>query len=216
MSLRSYAAGCAAVLLACAGFVVLPASPASAATYACKLSFATTNPLPAWNPNVTMSASPASAKPGQTVTVSVKVGTYTNGPVTLAKNKLKPQASVAMSGAQSGTMTVRGPAVGQVVGALKSFPVPTMTGTFKASKAGTVNLALKSVQFVYPGPPPVTTTCTAGGGGDPMGSVKVVSASGTSNTGNTTNTGQHDQLRRDQHDRQYDQHRQQEHRQGLR
>ena len=111
----------------------------------------------------------------------MNVGSYTNGPVTLGKNKLKPQGTVSMSGAQSGSFTVRGPAVGSVIGALKPFKVPPMTGTFVAKKAGTVNLSMKQVQFVYPGPPPVTTTCTAGGGGDSMGSVKVASTGGSSN-----------------------------------
>ena len=181
MRLRSFAAAGAAAFLACAGLVVMPASPAMAATsYACKLSFTTTNPLPAWNPNVTMKASPSSPKAGQTVTVTVDVGSYTNGPVTLGKDKLKPQGAVTMSGAQSGSFAVRGKAVPTVVGALKSFKVPVMTGTFVAKKAGTVNLSMKAVQFVYPGPPPVTTTCAAGGGGDPMGSVKVASTGGSS------------------------------------
>ncbi len=135
MSLRAFATVGAVTLMACGGLLV-GASPAAADTYTCKLSFTTTNPLPKWNTSASMKTSSTSVKAGQKVTVVINVGQYVNGPVTLGKNKLKPQGTVKLSGAQTGSFEVRGPAVGQVVGAQAKFNVPPMTGSFTASKAG--------------------------------------------------------------------------------
>ncbi|MEV4135991.1 hypothetical protein AB0J72_27960 [Dactylosporangium sp. NPDC049742] len=112
-----------------------------------------------WTATHTLTMSPANPGYGANVTV-----TYTfdnggkNGPAPIAAGDLKPTATVKLSGAQSGTVKLTGPAYGAIA-AQATVPGATLTGQFVASTPGVVTLTVADILFDHP---QVDTECNKG------------------------------------------------------
>lgn len=112
-----------------------------------------------WTATHTLSMSPANPGYGASVTV-----TYTfdnggkNGPAPITAGDLKPTATVKLSGAQSGTVKLTGPAYGAIA-AQATVPGATLTGQFTAGTPGLVTLTVANILFDHP---QVDTECNSG------------------------------------------------------
>ena len=92
--------------------------------------------------DVTIDA-PATAAPGETVTVKITLGpSPATSPIALDNVKAKPTIDLALSGGASGTVTIQGPELTISVPANQPITTPAYSGTFQipATASGTVNL----------------------------------------------------------------------------
>ncbi|MEV0134523.1 hypothetical protein AB0H83_39445 [Dactylosporangium sp. NPDC050688] len=150
-----------------------PAAPARAAApvtadLGCRLYFsdAGTGTSPTvWSDTFTLTQTPASPAAGQAVTVTLAAAAgVTNGPVPLNAGDVPVRVTVALGGAQAGTVTLN-----QAVypASAKAAAVPlgpvSATGTYTATAAGTVTLTVRQVAFANT---TATTYCSAGGDRD--------------------------------------------------
>ncbi|MFJ6566313.1 beta-xylosidase [Streptomyces sp. NPDC091292] len=124
----------------------------------------------------------ATPKVGDTVTVTYTVvKPAASNPVDLAlpADIMTPTGKVALTGAQTGDVTVTGPKKNPPVPGKGAFPSFSMTGTFTVTKAGAINLSpgdynihtsyimeLDTPCTVTNPPAPVSETVTATGGGE--------------------------------------------------
>jgi hypothetical protein len=148
--------------------ITAPAADAfsGSASLGCRLYFAdagTGSSPSTYTDTFSLTLSPASPAPGDTVTVTLAGTTGTlNGPIALAPNLLTVVAAIDLSGASTGTVTVLSSTSANNYPSAANLPpgdadgkfnpnTPlgpyTATGTFVASSAGTVTAALKQLKF---------------------------------------------------------------------
>ena len=121
--------------------VLLVGEPASADTvtvnYACETPLSGTQ---TGDVEVTVTA-PATATVGETVEITVTTGpTPVVAPIELAAGSVTPSAEGVVSGAQTGTVTVTGPANPEAIPAGSQVQLPPMTGSLTLTAAGQVDL----------------------------------------------------------------------------
>jgi hypothetical protein len=160
----------AAVTLAGVTVVQAPAAAygPTANSLGCRIYFsdAGTGSSPStWADTYTLTQTPASPKPGQTVTVSFTAAEgSTNGPVPLTAGSVPVVVTVGISGSQTGTVTLNQanyPSGAVAAGArLGGF---TATGTFVAGAVGSASLTVKQVKFANT---TASTYCSAAGDRD--------------------------------------------------
>jgi uncharacterized repeat protein (TIGR01451 family) len=140
-----------------AAFTVLPgAGAAFAFSGSYTMNCQTLSTITSWTANHTVTVAPAAPEVGQTVTITHEFdnGGQT-GPVGIAAGDLVPTATIALSGAQSGTVDLVGPAYG-ALGTYEVIPGAVMTGTFVATSSGPITATVEEVVFDHPD---VITTC---------------------------------------------------------
>ncbi|GAA3228034.1 hypothetical protein GCM10010532_061760 [Dactylosporangium siamense] len=168
--MRRIATGAAVVAAVALVGLAVPALAADpvAATLGCRLYFSDagtgTSPT-SWNDTFTLTQSPASPAAGQTVTVTLAAAAgVTNGPVPLNAGDVPVRVTVAVGGAQTGTVTLNQTAY---PASAKAAAVPlgpiSATGTYTATTAGTVTLTVRQVAFANV---TATTYCSATGDRD--------------------------------------------------
>ena len=143
----------ATALAAAGGMVALSAAPATAATST--LNCKTLSTIAPWTSDFNLSFSPASPAPGQTVTATLTFNPGpTNGPVAVGPGNgvpITPKATVALSGAGSGTVALTGAVLGDTA-PYAVMPGGSMSGTFTAS-AGVTNATVNNILFDASVPP---------------------------------------------------------------
>ncbi|MFF7265357.1 peptidase [Streptomyces sp. NPDC008159] len=193
VSYRTYQKRTAALtsLVALAGSAVLMAAPVAHAevvdvTYNCKTPIGDKSAV-----------SPIDIKgvkrgDGYRITMSWQKG-VSSSPVELGKGAMSPSATIKLSGAESGTLTVTGPANQEAVPANTPIKINDLSGTYTPKKTGKVDFtagvltikALGTVTTCTPGNDPgpsLTLDVTAAGGGGSGGS-------GGSASGGTSGAG---------------------------
>ncbi|GAB2921591.1 MULTISPECIES: peptidase [Streptomyces] len=181
VSYRTYQKRTAALtsLVALAGSAVLMAAPVAHAevvdvTYNCKTPIGDKSAV-----------SPIDIKgvqrgDGYRITMSWQKG-VSSSPVELGKGAMNPSATIRLSGAESGTLTVTGPANQEAVPANTPIKINDLSGTYTPKKTGKVDFtagvltikALGTVTTCTPGNDPgpsLTLDVTAAGGGGSGGS----------------------------------------------
>ncbi|GIE41870.1 WxL domain-containing protein [Actinoplanes lobatus] len=158
--------------LALAGVVAVQA-PASAygptaSSLGCRIYFsdAGTGSSPStWADTFTLTQTPASPKPGQTVTVSFTAAEgSTNGPVPLTAGSVPVAVTVGISGSQTGTVTLNQASYpAGAVAAYAKLGGFTATGAFTAGAAGSLDLTVQQVKFANT---TASTYCSAEGDRD--------------------------------------------------
>ncbi|MER5214677.1 LPXTG cell wall anchor domain-containing protein [Streptomyces sp. NPDC002838] len=126
---------------------------------------------------------------GYKVTMSWQKG-VSSSPVELGKGSMNPSATIKLGGADSGTMTVTGPANQEAIPADTPIKISDLTGTYTPKKTGEVTFTAGVLTIKALG---TTTTCTptndpgpsltldvtaAGGGGAPQSGSESGSDSG--------------------------------------
>ncbi|MFJ7048529.1 peptidase [Streptomyces sp. JV178] len=181
VSYRTYQKRTAALtsLVALAGSAVLMAAPVAhaevvAVTYNCKTPIGDKSAV-----------SPIDIKgvkrgDGYRITMSWQKG-VSSSPVELGKGAMSPSATIKLSGAESGTLTVSGPANQEAIPANTPIKINDLSGTYIPKKTGKVDFtagvltikALGTVTTCTPGNDPgpsLTLDVTAAGGGGSGGS----------------------------------------------
>ncbi|SHN46559.1 hypothetical protein [Cryptosporangium aurantiacum] len=130
-----------AVFGAATGVAVLTGGPAHADTvtvnYSCETPLSGTV---VGDVEVTVTA-PATATVGETVEITVTTGpTPVTSPIDLAAGSVTPSAEGVVSGAQTGTVTVTGPANPETIPAGTPIQLPPMTGQLTLTAPGQVDL----------------------------------------------------------------------------
>jgi hypothetical protein len=161
-----------AAAVALAGVTVVQAPAAAygptANSLGCRIYFSdagTGSSASVWADTFTLTQTPPSPKPGQTVTVSLTAAEgSTNGPVGLTAGSVPVAVTVGISGSQTGTVTLnQADYPSAAVGAYARLGGFTATGTFVAGSAGTLNLTVKQVKFANT---TASTYCSAEGDRD--------------------------------------------------
>jgi LPXTG-motif cell wall-anchored protein len=117
---------------------------------------------------------------GYRITMSWQKG-VSSSPVELGKGAMSPSATIKLSGAESGTLTVSGPANQEAIPANTPIKINDLSGTYIPKKTGKVDFtagvltikALGTVTTCTPGNDPgpsLTLDVTAAGGGGSGGS----------------------------------------------
>jgi hypothetical protein len=160
----------AAVALAGVTVVQAPAAAygPTANSLGCRIYFSdagTGSSATTWADTFTLTQTPPSPKPGQTVTVSFSAAEgSTNGPVGLAAGSVPVAVTVGISGSQTGTVTLnQANYPSGAVGAYAKLGGFTATGSFVAGAAGSLNLTVKQIKFANT---TASTYCSAEGDRD--------------------------------------------------
>ncbi|MER6674962.1 peptidase [Streptomyces sp. NPDC000983] len=178
MSYRNRTAALASVA-ALAGSAVLMAAPAARAevvdvNYQCK------TPIGDKSAVSPIDIKGVKSGGGYKVTMSWQKG-VSSSPVELGKGAMSPSATIRLGGAESGTLTVTGPANQEAIPADTPIKINDLTGTWTPKKSGKVTFTPGVLTIKALG---TTTTCTpsnnpgpaltldvegaGGGGGDPQ------------------------------------------------
>ena len=164
------------------GLVALSATPAAAATST--LNCKTLSTIAPWTSDFNLSFSPAAPAPGQTVTATLAFTPGpTNGPVPVGTGNgvpITPKATVALSGAGTGTVQLSGAVLGDTP-AYGVMPGGSMSGTFTAS-AGVTTATVNNILFDAS----VPTNCNLGA--DPVTSPVPTTITGSISVSNATAT----------------------------
>ncbi|MET9759702.1 LPXTG cell wall anchor domain-containing protein [Streptomyces sp. NPDC006372] len=121
---------------------------------------------------------------GYRITMSWQKG-VSSSPVELGKGAMTPSATIALGGADSGTMTVTGPANDAAIPANTPIKINDLSGTYTPKKSGEVTFTAGVLTIKALG---TTTTCTPTN--DPGPSLKLdVTAAGGGTTGSTQGGG---------------------------
>ncbi|MDX3645457.1 LPXTG cell wall anchor domain-containing protein [Streptomyces sp. MB09-02B] len=140
---------------------------------------------------------------GYKITMSWQKG-VSSSPVELGKGAMTPSATIELGGADSGTLTVTGPANEEAIPANTPIKINDLSGTYIPKKAGKVEFtagvltikALGTVTTCTPGNDPgpsltldVTAGGGSGGGSDTGGSGGSNASGGTGGSGATGGSG---------------------------
>ncbi|MGW0711995.1 LPXTG cell wall anchor domain-containing protein [Streptomyces sp. NPDC002643] len=191
MSYRTYQKGTAVFvsLAALAGAAVLMAAPVAYAEvvdveYNCKTPIGDKSAV-----------SPIDIKgveegDGYRITMSWQKG-VSSSPVELGKGAMTPSATIELSGAETGTLTVTGPANDEALPANTPIKINDLSGTYTPKKTGKVEFTAGVLTIKALG---TVTTCTPGNNPGPSLTLDVTaaeggSASGGSDTGTSGGTG---------------------------
>ncbi|MFE9096696.1 LPXTG cell wall anchor domain-containing protein [Streptomyces sp. NPDC007264] len=140
---------------------------------------------------------------GYKITMSWQKG-VSSSPVELGKGAMNPSATIQLGGADSGTMSVSGPANQEAIPANTPIKINDLSGTYTPRKSGKVTFTAGVLTIKALG---TTTTCTpadkpkpsltldvtaAGGSGSGSGSGSGAGQSGTDSGGQLPQTGPED------------------------
>ncbi|WP_327697053.1 LPXTG cell wall anchor domain-containing protein [Streptomyces sp. NBC_00459] len=120
-----------------------------------------------------------------TVTMSWQKG-VSSSPVELGKGAMSPSATIKLGGADSGTLSVSGPANQEALPANTPIKINDLSGTYKPSKNGKVTFTAGVLTIKAAG---TTTTCTPTNNPEPSLTLDVTGASGGGTTGGTSSSG---------------------------
>ncbi|MBR8642012.1 LPXTG cell wall anchor domain-containing protein [Streptomyces tuirus] len=118
---------------------------------------------------------------GYRITMSWQKG-VSSSPVELGKGAMTPSATIALGGADSGTMTVTGPANDAAIPANTPIKINDLSGTYTPKKSGKVTFTAGVLTIKALG---TTTTCTPTNDPGPSLTLDVTAASGGGTTGST-------------------------------
>ncbi|PAZ11914.1 peptidase [Streptomyces sp. SA15] len=111
---------------------------------------------------------------GYKVTMSWQKG-VSSSPVELGKGSMNPSATIKLGGADSGTMTVTGPANQEAIPANTPIKISDLSGTYTPKKTGEVTFTAGVLTIKALG---TTTTCTPTNDPEPSLTLDVTAASG--------------------------------------
>ncbi|GGX25516.1 LPXTG cell wall anchor domain-containing protein [Streptomyces lomondensis] len=111
---------------------------------------------------------------GYRITMSWQKG-VSSSPVELGKGAMTPSATIALGGADSGTLTVTGPANGAAIPANTPIKINDLSGTYTPKKSGEVTFTAGVLTIKALG---TTTTCTPTNDPGPSLTLDVTAASG--------------------------------------
>ncbi|MET8633705.1 LPXTG cell wall anchor domain-containing protein [Streptomyces sp. NPDC004096] len=188
MSYHKRSAALASVA-ALAGSAVLMAAPAARAevvdvNYQCK--------TPIGDKSAVSPIDIKGARSGSTykITMSWQKG-VSSSPVELGKGAMNPSATIKLGGAESGTLTVTGPANQAAIPANTPIKINDLTGTYTPRKTGKVTFTAGVLTIKALG---TTTTCTPAGNPGPSLTLDVTAAGGGSAGAARSGTGTDGQL----------------------
>lgn len=152
-----------------------------------------------------LTSSKASPAVGDTVTITwktVKAASNNPGLVDLPANVVTPTGTITMGGAQSGSLSAKGPKSNPATKKNSAMHLSDMTASVKLTKAGTVTFRPGAyninVDYIVPtdtsckpsGTPGVSLTLTVGAGSSGGGTTTTGGSTGTTgSTGSTGSTG---------------------------
>ncbi|MEU0073080.1 LPXTG cell wall anchor domain-containing protein [Streptomyces sp. NPDC006332] len=116
------------------------------------------------------------------VTMSWQKG-VSSSPVELGKGSMNPSATIKLGGADSGTLTVSGPANQAAIPANSPIKINDLSGTYTPKKSGKVTFTAGVLTIKALG---TTTTCTPTGSPQPSLSLDVTAAGGSSSGGSSS------------------------------
>jgi LPXTG-motif cell wall-anchored protein len=154
---RHSIAGAAAVAVVAAVSVVAISAPAAYAktvsvTYSCKTPIGNKSAVDPIDITATKSGS------AYKVVMTFQKG-VSSSPVALGKGAMKPSALITLGGADSGSLSVSGPANAAEIPANTPIKISDLSGTYTPKKTGTVTFAPGVLTIKALG---TTTTCTPG------------------------------------------------------
>jgi LPXTG-motif cell wall-anchored protein len=167
-----------ATAAALAGAAVLVAAPAARAevvdvNYACK------TPIGDKSAVSPIDIKGVESGGGYKITMSWQKG-VSSSPVELGKGAMNPSATIKLGGADSGTMSVTGPANQEKIPANTPIKINDLTGTYTPKKSGKVTFTAGILTIKALG---TTTTCTPTNSPGPSLSLDVTAAGGSGGTG---------------------------------
>jgi LPXTG-motif cell wall-anchored protein len=121
---------------------------------------------------------------GYRITMSWQKG-VSSSPVDLGKGAMNPSATIELGGADSGTMSVTGPANQATVPANTPIKINDLTGTYTPKKSGKVTFTAGVLTIKALG---TTTTCTPTNSPGASLTLDVTAASGSSGGGTGTDS----------------------------
>lgn len=171
-----------ATAAALAGSAVLMAAPAARAevvdvNYACKTPIGDKSAVSPIDIKGVKSGS------GYKITMSWQKG-VSSSPVELGRGAMNPSATIKLGGADSGTMTVTGPANQEAIPANTPIKINDLTGTYTPKKTGKVTFTAGVLTIKALG---TTTTCTPTNNPGPSLTLDVTAASGAGAGSGTQN-----------------------------
>lgn len=122
---------------------------------------------------------------GYRITMSWQKG-VSSSPVELGKGAMTPSATIALGGADSGTVTVTGPANDAAIPANTPIKINDLSGTYTPKKSGEVTFTAGVLTIKALG---TTTTCTPTNDPGPSLTLDVTAPSGGGATGSTQGGG---------------------------
>ncbi|MFI7016109.1 LPXTG cell wall anchor domain-containing protein [Streptomyces sp. NPDC050164] len=122
---------------------------------------------------------------GYRITMSWQKG-VSSSPVELGKGAMTPSATIDLGGADSGTLTVTGPANDAAIPANTPIKINDLSGTYTPKKSGEVTFTAGVLTIKALG---TTTTCTPTNDPGPSLTLDVTAASGGGATGSTQGGG---------------------------
>ncbi|MFI0780233.1 LPXTG cell wall anchor domain-containing protein [Streptomyces sp. NPDC021212] len=125
---------------------------------------------------------------GYKLTMSFEKG-VSSSPVELGKGAMHPSALIKLGGAETGTVSVSGPANDKAIPANTPIRISTLTGTYTPKKSGKVTFTASTLTIKALG---TTTTCTPGNSPKPSLTLDVTApggSGGSDSTGGTSGSG---------------------------
>ncbi|MFC9129316.1 LPXTG cell wall anchor domain-containing protein [Streptomyces sp. NPDC057099] len=122
---------------------------------------------------------------GYKITMSWQKG-VSSSPVELGKGAMTPSATIALGGADDGTLTVTGPANDAALPANTPIKINDLSGTYTPKKSGKVTFTAGVLTIKALG---TTTTCTPTNDPGPSLTLDVKAASGGGSTGSAQGGG---------------------------
>lgn len=119
---------------------------------------------------------------GYRITMSWQKG-VSSSPVELGKGAMNPSATIKLGGADSGTLSVSGPANQSAIPANTPIKINDLSGTYTPKKTGKVTFTAGVLTIKALG---TTTTCTPANSPKPSLTLDVTAAGGTSGSSSTT------------------------------
>ncbi|MBI0295467.1 LPXTG cell wall anchor domain-containing protein [Streptomyces sp. PRKS01-29] len=119
------------------------------------------------------------------LTMSFQKG-VSSSPVELGKGAMHPSALIKLGGAESGTLSVSGPANDKAIPANTPIKISDLSGTYTPKKSGKVTFTASTLTIKALG---TTTTCTPGNNPKPSLTLDVKAAGGGGDSGSTGGTG---------------------------
>ncbi|KUL57252.1 peptidase [Streptomyces violaceusniger] len=119
------------------------------------------------------------------LTMSFEKG-VSSSPVELGKGAMHPSALIKLGGAESGTVSVSGPANDKAIPANTPIKISDLSGTYTPKKSGKVTFTASTLTIKALG---TTTTCTPGNNPKPSLTLDVKGAGGGGDSGSTGGTG---------------------------
>ncbi|GAA4077975.1 LPXTG cell wall anchor domain-containing protein [Streptomyces shaanxiensis] len=173
-----------ATAAALAGSAVLMAAPAARAevvdvNYACKTPIGDKSAVSPIDIKGVKSGS------GYKITMSWQKG-VSSSPVELGKGAMNPSATIKLGGADSGTLSVTGPANQEAIPANTPIKINDLTGTYTPKKTGKVTFTAAVLTIKALG---TTTTCTPTNSPGPSLTLDVTAAGGGGGGGTQSGSG---------------------------